>query len=549
MAGASLGVTRIRPGRLLSDRPVDLTALDGRAFERFLAAGTYFLKKYRGALNDLNVFPVPDGDTGSNMYLTARAALAEVVRKRADRIGPVAAAAAAGSLLGARGNSGVILSQMLRGFARSIGDRPAIGSEEVAAALQEAVRTARAALQRPVEGTMITVGTAAAEAASAGAPTDRDLVKLLATVVDAAAYALARTPEQLPILREAGVVDSGGAGLLYFLEGILRFRPGAAAHETAYPQNATRDRLFTASYAVSENKYCTEFVLENARVDDADLRELLAPLGESLIVAGAAPTLKVHIHTADAAVVRERVAPLGDVTRLKVDDMSRQHDLLLVDAPTKPFSVFAVVPGDGFAQIARELGADQTLVAPANPSVGELVVGANSCLTTRVYLLPNEGDVILAANQAAALSTREVVVVPTRDVPARTVGSARAVDGRGRTAYGRCPDAGRRARRGPRVGVLRGQRLDARRRDGDAGRGDRRDRRQAGHRCDALRRRVDGGARTRRGRGRRARALLRRTADRCRRRLARRDSLGRIPGGAGGMLLRGTTGERIRDVH
>ena len=159
-------------------------------------------------------------------------------------------------------------------------------------------------------------------------------------------------------------------------------------------------------------------MLENARVDEVALRDLLAPLGESLIVAGSAPTLKVHIHTADAAVVRERVAPLGDVTRLKVDDMSRQHDLLLVDAPTKPFSVFAVVPGDGFAQIARELGADQTLVAPANPSVGELVVGANSCLTPRVYLLPNEGDVILAANQAAALSTREVVVVPTRDVPA-----------------------------------------------------------------------------------------------------------------------------------
>jgi uncharacterized protein len=397
---------------------VDLTALDGRAFERFLAAGTYFLKKYRGALNDLNVFPVPDGDTGSNMYLTARAALGEVVRKRAAGLGPVAAAAATGSLLGARGNSGVILSQMLRGFARWIGDRPAIGSEDVAAALQEAVRTARAALQRPVEGTMITVGTAAAEAATAAAPADRDLVKLLGTVVDAAAYALARTPEQLPILREAGVVDSGGAGLLYFLEGILRFRPGIATHETAYPQNATRDRLFTASYAVSENKYCTEFVLENARVDEVALRELLAPLGESLIVAGAAPTLKVHIHTADADVVRERVAPLGEVTRLKVDDMSRQHDLLLVDAPTKPFSVFAVVPGDGFAQIARELGADQTLVAPANPSVGELVVGANSCLTPRVYLLPNEGDVILAANQAAALSTREVVVVPTRDVPA-----------------------------------------------------------------------------------------------------------------------------------
>ncbi len=406
------------PAPLLSDRPVDLTAFDGRAFERFFAAGTYFLKKYRGALNDLNVFPVPDGDTGSNMYLTARAGLAEVVRARGKGLGEVAAAAARGSLLGARGNSGVILSQMLRGFAHEIGDRPDARAEALADAMREAVRTARAALQNPVEGTMITVGTAAAEAAADAARTGAGLNRFADAVVSAAAYALERTPEQLPVLKEAGVVDSGGAGILYFLEGILRFGPGAATHATEYPPRATRDRTFTASHTVSANKYCTEFVLEDASIDGAALRAHLGTQGESLIVAGSAPTLKVHIHTADPAAIEALVAPHGTLTRLKVDDMSRQHDLLLVDAPRRSFSVFAVVPGDGFAQIARELGADQTLVAKTNPSVGELVVGANACLTPRVYLLPNDADVTLAANQAAALSTRDVVVVPTRDVPA-----------------------------------------------------------------------------------------------------------------------------------
>jgi DAK2 domain fusion protein YloV len=397
---------------------VDVTTLDGRAFGKFVAAGTYFLRKYRGVLNDLNVFPVPDGDTGSNMYLTARSALAEVVRRRGEPLSSVAAAAAEGSLLGARGNSGVIFSQMLCGFANKVRDLPEIDTLDLAIAMREAVGVARSSLHKPVEGTMLTVASAAADAAYSTAQRETDLYRLTRAFVRAAADALERTPDQLPILKEAGVVDSGGAGIVYFLEGILRFAPEAHLHATAFPQQASRKRTFTAAQIVSANKFCTEFILEGVAVDNDVLGELLQRHGDSLIVAGAAPTLKVHIHTSDPAAVKALVSEHGHVMREKVEDMELQHRLLVVDAPPKPFAVLAVVPGAGFAQIAREQGADVALVAAeANPSVRELVIGANACLARRVYLLANDPDVALAAKEAAALSEREVVVVPTRDMP------------------------------------------------------------------------------------------------------------------------------------
>jgi len=188
-----------------------LTTLDGRAFGRFVAAGTYFLRKYRDVLNDLNVFPVPDGDTGSNMYLTARAALRELGPVRREPLPVVAAAVARGSLLGARGNSGVILSQLLRGFAHAVRRRDTIDTLQVAVALRAAVAAARSALTNPVEGTIVTVAQAAADAAYAAAPHETDLYRLLAGIVRAANEAVERTPDQLPVLKEAGVVDSGGA--------------------------------------------------------------------------------------------------------------------------------------------------------------------------------------------------------------------------------------------------------------------------------------------------------------------------------------------------
>jgi DAK2 domain fusion protein YloV len=395
-----------------------VTTLDGRAFGKFVAAGTYFLRKYRGVLNDLNVFPVPDGDTGSNMYLTARAALREAVSVRGGALSAVAAAVAKGSLLGARGNSGVILAQMFRGFAHNVRRRDAIDALQLAIALKDAVAAARAALTKPVEGTIITVAQAAADEAYALALKETDLYRVLGGVVRAANAALERTPEQLPALKEAGVVDSGGAGLSYFLEGVLGFLPESTVRATAFPRRPIRSAVFTGHQVVGECRFCTEFVLEDPTLDVPALRDALAPLGDSLIVAGGSPAIKVHLHTARPADVQTLAAKHGTLTRLKIEDMARQHNLLVVDATPQAFGIAAVVPGAGFDRIARELGADVTIPVArgANPSVEDLLVGVNATLTARVYLLVNDANVVLAAREAAALSTKEVTVVPTRDV-------------------------------------------------------------------------------------------------------------------------------------
>jgi hypothetical protein len=394
-----------------------VTTLDGRAFEKFVAAGTYFLRKYRGVLNDLNVFPVPDGDTGSNMFLTAKAALREARTVRDQPLAAVAAAAAHGSLLGARGNSGVILSQMLRGFAHSVRHREAIDTFQLSLAMREAVTAARAALTKPVEGTILSVATAAADEAYRLAVREPDFYRLADAVLRAANDALDRTPEQLPALKEAGVVDAGGAGFCYFLEGVLRFIPEQTKRTTAFPRRPVRSSVFTRQQVVGENRFCTEFVLEQAAVEAHPLRDELERHGDSLLVIGTAPTLKVHLHTGAPEIVKGIAARHGSVTRWKVEDMARQHTLLVVDKPAQALGIAAVVPGAGFDRIARELGAEVTIPVPAgaNPSVEDLLIGVNASLADTVYLLPNDPNVALAAREVGALSAKTVIVVPTAD--------------------------------------------------------------------------------------------------------------------------------------
>ena len=414
--GKGAGGRRPLPERVVP--PMTVTQLDGRAFEKFVAAGTYFLRKYRGVLNDLNVFPVPDGDTGSNMFLTAKAALKEARRVRSRPLSEVAAAAAQGSLLGARGNSGVILSQMLRGFAHSVRHRDTIDTFQLSLAMREAVSTARAALSKPVEGTILSVADRAAEEAYRLAVREPDFYRLANGVLRAANDALDRTPDQLPALKEAGVVDSGGAGFCFFLEGVLRFLPEESVRTTAFPRRPVRSSVFTRRQVVGDNRFCTEFVLEDATIDAHPLRDMLEKHGESLLVIGELPTIKVHVHTALPDAVLALAAKHGTVTRTKVEDMAKQHNLLVVDEVAKPAHGIAVVtPGAGFDRIARELGADVTIpaAAGANPSVEDLLIGVNASLADTVYLLPNDPNVALAAREVAALTAKRVVVVPTAD--------------------------------------------------------------------------------------------------------------------------------------
>ncbi|MDP9111287.1 MAG: DAK2 domain-containing protein [Candidatus Eremiobacteraeota bacterium] len=395
---------------------MDVIALDGRAYAKFITAGSYFLRKYRQVLNDLNVFPVPDGDTGTNMYLTIRQAALEVGRTHSASLSEAAAAAAAGSLMGARGNSGVIISAMLRGFAHHVRHRESIDTFFVATGMRAAVAAAKQALLKPVEGTIISVAEAAAEAAYHLALREPDLYRFAQGVVRASNEALERTPEQLPVLKEAGVVDAGGAGFAYFLEGILRFLPDVKERSTAFPRRPQKGAVFTSRQIVGENKYCTEFILEQATCTMSELRDALQKRGDSLIVAGEEPTIKVHLHTDDPDAVASLARKHGKLSRLKVDNMEQQHNVLVVDRPAVAHSIVAVVPGAGFERIAKELGAEVTVMAAKNPSIRDLLLGINKSLSDTIYLLVNDGNVLLAAREVAKLTDKSVHVLPTRDI-------------------------------------------------------------------------------------------------------------------------------------
>jgi uncharacterized protein len=397
---------------------MEITTVDGKAFADFLVSGTYFLRKYRSVVNDLNVFPVPDGDTGTNMLLTIRSAMIEARKVRNEPLSAVSARAAEGSLMGARGNSGVIISQMLRGFAHAVRHRERIATIDLASGMQEAVDAARRALVKPVEGTMLSVASAAARAAFAKATRDTNFYSVLHSVVAAANDALEKTPEQLAILKEANVVDAGGQGFVYFMEGAIRMLPGRAPYKTAFPRKPIRKTTFTAKQKVETHRFCTEFVLVAARTSADELRSALLSHGDSIIVAGGDGTLHVHIHTDYPRKIADFAAERGTVTKLKIDNMEEQHNVLVVDREAKPRGIVSVAPGEGFAKICKELGTDVVVLGgpTMNPSVRDLVVAIDKVLAPVVYVLANDKNIVLAANQASTLTDHRVIVVPTKTI-------------------------------------------------------------------------------------------------------------------------------------
>lgn len=396
----------------------DRTRATGADLRAALESASAWLSANAERINALNVFPVPDGDTGTNMYFTVRSAMVEARKERSNRISVVAAAAAQGALMGARGNSGVIISQMFRGFAHSVRHRDEIDTVDFATALAEAVTAARHALLKPVEGTILSVASAASNRAFKAAVSEPGFLPVLHAVVDAASDALEKTPEQLAVLKEANVVDAGGQGFLYFIEGVIRMLPGREPYTTAFPRRPVRKQTFTPRQKVDHNRFCTEFVLLEPSASDEQMRELLAPHGDSLIVAGGPGIIRVHIHTDYPQEVAGAAAKFGEVIKLKIDNMEEQHNVLIVDREAKPRGIVAVVPGEGFAKICKELGADVTVMGGAtmNPSVRDLLVAVDRVLAPVVYLLPNDKNIILAAKEVGALTKRKVVVVPTRTV-------------------------------------------------------------------------------------------------------------------------------------
>ncbi len=418
----------------------DWAVVDGAGLLRSLRAGTDWLERNVAGVNALNVFPVPDGDTGTNMFLTmqsAYAAAAERGEGDGRSVGDVASRAAYGALMGARGNSGVILSQIFRGIAKALDGHVTLDGALLAAAFTEASTMAYKAVMKPVEGTLLTVSRGAAEAAECAAKDGGDVQAVLDGALTGARATLAKTPEMLPLLREAGVVDAGGQGYVVILEGMRLHLAGRNVAAEALPTIAPGDTTMAfdvvgmhGQHGVDEYGYCTNYLLTAAPgtpLDFAIIRETMAAMGHSAVIVGDEQYIKAHIHTTDPGALLSYAVRFGSLTQIKIDNMDMQVENLEgptpLDTPraelTSHISVVAVAAGEGLSAVLRGLGAAKIVRGgqTMNPSTQELLDAITSAPSDTVIVLPNNGNVILTARQAATMATKQVRVVPTTSIP------------------------------------------------------------------------------------------------------------------------------------
>jgi hypothetical protein len=429
-------------------------ACDGPGLLEGFRAAVANLEAHVDEINGLNVYPVPDGDTGSNMFATVRAALDEAEGVAGEPAERIAAAISFGALMGARGNSGVITSQIFRGMAEGLAGKKRFNGLDLAHALSQGAKAAYGAVAKPVEGTILTVIRESAAAAVAAAERDSDLEAVLTVTVDAAEKSVARTPSLLAILREAGVVDSGGQGLYRLFQGALLHVVGQAPVVVAPTGKRTAARVSTlVAHADEGFGYETMFLLqaEGSRLLDVDaIRNHLESIGESVLVAGDPRALKVHVHNERPDLVIGYGLGLGSLSRISVENLDNQArdvrevraaeftgaldatngsggptglpsgaaDAAADETPELPLAVIAVAPGDGLARIFRDDFGVAAVVRggqSANPSTGELMEAVEAVRAREVLLLPNNPNVVLAARQVAEMASRPVFVVPTRN--------------------------------------------------------------------------------------------------------------------------------------
>ena len=404
--------------------------IGGQDLKEMFSAATNWLEKSAPDIDALNVFPVPDGDCGTNMLLTMRSSIEEAGRAPSQSISIVAQSMAKGALMGARGNSGVILSQIWRGVAKSFNDKDTVNGTELAEALAVASDTAYKGLSNPVEGTILTVLKDTAKAARDKAAGKTDVIGVLESAVNAASESVANTPSLLPILRETGVVDAGGQGLFTLLEGALLYLSG-----DVQLMQFRKSRVIASSIPItakpiqlSEEEevpfgYCTEFLLKGEDLNPDGLRKKLKRKGESLIVVGDDSTLRVHIHTTDPGNVLHYVTSLGTLGTVSIRNMDEQHEDFLVmqknRMPSVDMAIVAVVPGEGLADVFTSLGT--TAIVPGgqsmNPSTKDILQAVEAAPSDKVIILPNNKNVILSAQQVEAVTSKHIKVVPTETIP------------------------------------------------------------------------------------------------------------------------------------
>jgi fatty acid kinase len=405
--------------------------VDGPLFKRALLGSLSWLATNHEEVNRLNVFPVPDGDTGTNMLLTLQSAVEDIKESNAAEVSKIAKLASHGSLMGARGNSGVILSQIFRGFARAVEGKSSLSPAELAAAFEEAANAAYRAVNKPTEGTILTVAREAGRAASGAASSpDATVPGVIAAAASGARDAVLKTPSQLQILRDAGVVDAGGFGLQIILEGMLKTVEEAesALATLTTAQVAAPSPASQVGVALPEGGwgYCTEFLIEGTHLDLDRIKTQIEALGNSVLVVGEPELVKVHVHTDDPTRVITLAGGYGKLLKLNVGDMSTQHRRILEgeslgsSAPhPNGIGLVAVVAGSGLVEIFRGLGVDAIVEGgqTMNPSTQDMLNAIEAVPYEEVILLPNNKNVILAAKQVVGLTKKNVHVIETHSVP------------------------------------------------------------------------------------------------------------------------------------
>jgi DAK2 domain fusion protein YloV len=413
------------PPGLDPDLPIPLC--DGRGLKRLMRAGLAWLERHQEAINVLNVYPVPDGDTGTNMLLTMQSAYREIYDSPEGEVGLISQKVAHGALMGARGNSGVILSQIFRGFARTLEGVTAFDSVQFASALQEAAKTAYKGVIKPVEGTILTVAREAADASIHAAASSGDLRYVLEQVVREARASVTRTPTLLPVLAEAGVVDAGGQGLLVILEGMLRYSKGEDVSMDADLAAAVDLQPFHLE-AEEGYGYDIQFIVHGECLNIEEIREMIASMGDCALVVGDSRVAKVHVHSPEPGTPLNYGAGLGSVSSVIVENMQEQYqDFILSKAQQPPAPVeppsgvgtVVVAPGQGLMQVFESLGASAVVSGgqTMNPSTEDLLQAVESVHSEEVIILPNNKNIVMAAEQASALSEKQVKVVRTVTVP------------------------------------------------------------------------------------------------------------------------------------
>lgn len=435
---------------------IKINILDGEKFSRMIISGANNLYNNRHTVDDLNVFPVPDGDTGTNMSLTITALVRELSEKKTSSLTKAADIMSFAALRGARGNSGVILSQFFRGISKSFKGMKTCNGTEFAAALMEGSAAAYKAVMKPTEGTILTVAREAATGAQIAASSGVDIINIMRKAVERGNDALFKTTEQLPALKQAGVVDAGGQGWMFVLEGVLEYlktetvieRIDDTAKDAENKQETkAQDNIKTEDIKFT---YCTEFIIEKKEkgISASDFKKAISPKGDCMLVIDADDIIKVHIHTNNPGFVLEEAVKLGEMINLKIDNMKHQHNSIInkdteekkkaqvtpeIKSKPKPkkksdpkktelkeYGFVAVGTGKNFVKMLRDLGIDKVVEGgqTMNPSTDDILNAVKRVKAKTIFVFPNNKNIILAANQASELTEgRKVIVIPTRNIP------------------------------------------------------------------------------------------------------------------------------------